>query len=682
MPDLPQRVLHVFNYAWPRIDGYVVRSMGLVMAQQRHLGIEVAVAVSPFAPLAKAADPDFRSPLWGPGLQIEATDYADAEPGGVEGALRPLERPPLGLAPFTFPVYRRELRSIIRRLEPDLVHAHHPHYNAEPARTAAAALGVPFVYELRCFNGDYDLDHDSAYFRARGRWLNALERRLCRRANTIVTISDGLKDRIVRAGVPAERVFVVRNSVNTELFTPPAEATPPGATIRVGYATTFEQMEGLDIFVEAAARAADRLRKQGRALEVTIAGTGRDWDRIDGLVRELGLEDTVRLPGFVPYGQMPDFYRSLDLFVVPRRHAVVSADTTPLKPLEALASGLPLLVSDLPAMRELLAARPDVRFFEPNAGALADALVGFADAPWQGTGDIEERSWKREIRTYEQVYAHALAAHDGRRSAGDGVSLSLPVRAAKTVIRQAADRGLGPLRPLDTHIVVCGFPRSGSTLLQLIAGLCVEDVMTFDEEVDALWAARWANRRHRFMLTKMPGDIAHVEAVRTYYRTHLGRAHFALTVRDPRDVLTSTHDAYPAARGYYVSAKRWQAVYDRMQRLRDDPDVTVVRYEDLTTCPDRVQQDLTDAVGWTVRHPFDRYYEVAQAGGLRRDSMTEGALGGFRPLDASGLARWRKPEHRERIGEVLAALPGLPDALVALGYEDDHAWLEEIEAAV
>jgi hypothetical protein len=47
------------------------------------------------------------------------------------------------------------------------------------------------------------------------------------------------------------------------------------------------------------------------------------------------------------------------------------------------------------------------------------------------------------------------------------------------VFRKTVDAGLPGLTPLQKHVVVCGFPRTGSTLLQLMVEACVEDVLTF-----------------------------------------------------------------------------------------------------------------------------------------------------------------------------------------------------------
>ncbi len=166
-------------------------------------------------------------------------------------------------------------------------------------------------------------------------------------------------------------------------------------------------MENLDAMADAAAN----LKRQGVDLRVILAGTGRDWNRVKRVIEAKGVAGVVELPGFVPYSTMPDWYRGLDLFVVPRGRSELTVSTTPLKPLEALACGVPVLCSDLPAMRELLQGFGDkVRFVEPTGTDIASAVTTLDAERWgQGPVDLGERAWSREITKYEDIYGRLLS---------------------------------------------------------------------------------------------------------------------------------------------------------------------------------------------------------------------------------------------------------------------------------
>lgn len=251
-----------------------------------------------------------------------------------------------------------------------------------------------------------------------------------------------------------------------------------------------------------------------------------------------------------------------------------------------------------------------------------------------------------------------------------------PVRlAARRLLRAAVDRGLVGSR-LRGHVVICGFPRSGSTLLQLMIDTCIEGVHSWRSEVDALWAAREAPRRSPWMVTKLPADVERVQDVRRWYATHPGKLRVVLTTRDPRAVLTSRHAGYPPERGYYVPPARWRAVDRLVQRLQDDADVTIVRYEDLVSAPDDVAARLAGAVGCQLARPFSTYHLPLQDAPL--DRMTVGALNGLRPVESSRRDGWRRLEHRARLREVLTQLPELPERVVAGGWDVDDAWARQL----
>ena len=251
------------------------------------------------------------------------------------------------------------------------------------------------------------------------------------------------------------------------------------------------------------------------------------------------------------------------------------------------------------------------------------------------------------------------------------------VRTAYRVITRAAaagrlaivDRGWFGCTPLERHVVICGFPRSGSTLLALMIQCCVDEAYCYDGEVAALIAARTAGRNHRFLVSKRPKDIFELDAIREHYQHRPARAVFVITLRDPRAVLTSRHAVRP---GYYVSVKRWRSIWERLRTLDTSAgDTLVVRSETLVQQCRDVQESLRGLVGWTSRYDFQDFWNHVPA------SFTAVSLNGVRPLDPGTIDKWREPQHAERIRSLLdKEFPELCDRLVELGYENDDRWAE------
>lgn len=236
------------------------------------------------------------------------------------------------------------------------------------------------------------------------------------------------------------------------------------------------------------------------------------------------------------------------------------------------------------------------------------------------------------------------------------------------------DAGWLGLHPLEKHVVICGFPRSGSTLLLLVLECCVARARTFGKGQPALATAQRAYRNHAMMITKRPRDLFDLADLRQHYERQ-GRVQLCvvLTTRDPRAILTSHHANSPS--NYYVTTERWLTTYQAFVKETARRDVMAVRFEDLVLTPAAIEQQMTEFIGWTLRRPFDRYYEEASRRRLKT-RLTQN-LNGVRPLDPGSLDKWKAPIHRARIRQILAELPRLPDYLVELGYERDDHWTRD-----
>ena len=245
-------------------------------------------------------------------------------------------------------------------------------------------------------------------------------------------------------------------------------------------------------------------------------------------------------------------------------------------------------------------------------------------------------------------------------------------RRVKRVVLQAIDRGWFGLTPLKLHVVICGFPRSGTTLLQLMAEAAFPEARVFGKERSGVAAAQndWPGR-HSLVISKRPDDIFWIDEIRECYQARGTRTQprFVVSVRDPRAVLTSVHGMNRSV--YWVTVERWRAVHEHYRYVRQFDDVITVEYRDLVERVLDVQQRLTAFIGRSPARRFDEYQSAVPA---NFDTL---ALNGVRPLDSSTLDKWRAERHRERIRELLREMPELPGRLIEMGYERDTAWVQE-----
>jgi hypothetical protein len=240
-------------------------------------------------------------------------------------------------------------------------------------------------------------------------------------------------------------------------------------------------------------------------------------------------------------------------------------------------------------------------------------------------------------------------------------------RGFQAPIYRFADTGLFGLTPLETHVLICGFPASGTTLFQLMVENGLPNAKRFGVERSGWKAATYSLRNHSVLISKQPRDMLRLDPLRDFYSTRKARLKIIVMLRDPRDLLTARRKNGECP-NYCGTAKSWREYYVPFLQQRDRDDSLVVRFEDLIADPGVEQKRFEEFTGHQMAVPFANYLTVD-----RRDFDTS-KLCGLRPLDSSRVSRWREPVHHERIRGILADLPELPAALQRLGYEDNSDW--------
>jgi glycosyltransferase involved in cell wall biosynthesis len=165
----------------------------------------------------------------------------------------------------------------------------------------------------------------------------------------------------------------IHNGVNPDDYIP-LDAAPRDdiPTCRVGFAGRLVRGKGPDYLIEAVARV-----QTHRALTLLIAGDGPERPRLEALVRSLGVAQIVKFIGLTH--DMPAFWQTCDVAVVPSAEFIESC---PLTPLEAMASARPVVATRNGGIPELIVDGETGMLIPPrNVSALADALARYADDP-------------------------------------------------------------------------------------------------------------------------------------------------------------------------------------------------------------------------------------------------------------------------------------------------------------
>jgi len=265
--------------------------------------------------------------------------------------------------PLLSPRMLSDLVGYARGADVILVHGHCYLGSVFGARAARAA-GRPLVVVQSNPFVDYPFPLNAierAVDRTIGRWV-------LHQARVVVCVSRFV-EAFVRQIAPLASTKMIYSGVEIERFhpadpPPPGSAPPATAGLHVLTLRRLVPRNGVDVLVEAWRRAS-----LGEKATLTIAGAGPELGRLKHLTHDM---PEVRFLGYVPDEQLPELYRSADLFVVPS----VSGEGFGIVAAEALASGIPVVATDGGATGELVRHGSDGLIVPArDADALAAAIT-------------------------------------------------------------------------------------------------------------------------------------------------------------------------------------------------------------------------------------------------------------------------------------------------------------------
>jgi glycosyltransferase involved in cell wall biosynthesis len=249
----------------------------------------------------------------------------------------------------------------------------------------AAWKQAPFVFEVR------DLWPESLEAVGMGKPGSLLHRPLWdaarflyRNADHIVVVTRPFQDHLrERWGVPPERVSVMENGVETNIFTP--NAADPNLRAQLGlagkfvvaYIGTLGIAQRLDTVIDAA----ETLKTSAPQAAFLFVGEGADKERIQSLARARRLDNLIFL-GQQPRERIPAYICAADACLVPLKRTGLFTTVIPTKLLEFMSCARPVILGVDGESRRLLQEANAGIFVEPeNASQLAEAILRLANDP-------------------------------------------------------------------------------------------------------------------------------------------------------------------------------------------------------------------------------------------------------------------------------------------------------------
>lgn len=426
----PACVLYCVHSATPYLtNGYSTRTHG-VATGARMAGVQMVVAARPGFPWDTKAVVDVVQEGRRRCEVLEGVPYVFTPDLNLESM--PLDHY-IAAAADAF------AREAIRQ-RASLVHAASNHITGLAALLAARRLGLPFVYEVR---GLWEVTQASERqgWGASDRYALAvqLESLVARQADRVLAITPELKDELVARGVEPTRIALLPNCVDIDRFAP---IEPDVALLRklgldperptIGFAGSVVAYEGLDLLVQALAM----LASEQVPFNLLVVGDGVALPPLKEAVEAAGLDAFCRFTGRVPQEDVRDLMSCMDIMPCPRRASPVTEMVSPLKPLEAMAMGKAVVLSDVTPHLAFSGQGDEERarlFRKDDAHDLARVLRELiADAGQRERLGRAGRLWVAKERTWLQAgRTLARAYEDARRAAAADTAKEEEVRPAR-----------------------------------------------------------------------------------------------------------------------------------------------------------------------------------------------------------------------------------------------------------
>lgn len=378
------KALHVLANGPPDVNGYAIRTHGLMKAYSELPNVEVVGLTSPWYPdkdsMAKPIEmdgityhrclhPARMNSVKGTAMKWSASKGRDRMAGSEGFASKPLWRRAMSLLfkplrpgwswleeRIIFKHFTSRIIEVAEEENAEVIHAHVPYRVGIPALRAARKLGIPFIYEMR------GMWEESAV--ASGRWKSGglayrrfrrMETKVLRAADSVICISQTLRREAISRGVNENKISVVPNAVDAEVVRIESELLHEmknklDEKLVVGYIGSLRELEGVDLTAEAVSI----LKNRGIDVNFFVLSSQSGQNELRAYCDELGIAENSYIVGPVPHDQVAPFYDLIDVFVVSRPDTRVTRLVTPLKPFEAMRSGTAVVMADLPALAEIV----------------------------------------------------------------------------------------------------------------------------------------------------------------------------------------------------------------------------------------------------------------------------------------------------------------------------------------
>jgi len=239
----------------------------------------------------------------------------------------------------------------------------------------------------------------------------ALYRRIWKKAHKIIVITSALKNLVIKEGIPENKILIAPDAVDLKIFESinadkdelRAELNLPKDSFLVGYVGKFKTLEmekGIKTMIEALPLSGNETKM------VFVGGEESEIKEYKMFSNRFNVLPQCIFISYQPHAKVIRYIKAMDALVIPfpnKPHYAFYA--SPLKLFEYMASGRPIIASDLPALREILNDK-NALFFKPDdAPDLARAIKMLKSSQMlgyhlsqQALADVQQYTWQKRAK--------------------------------------------------------------------------------------------------------------------------------------------------------------------------------------------------------------------------------------------------------------------------------------------
>ncbi|MEW6667483.1 MAG: glycosyltransferase family 4 protein [Thermodesulfobacteriota bacterium] len=271
------------------------------------------------------------------------------------------------------------IEGFIDRQKPEVLHVHDLPL-VWSSEYAARRKGIPIIFDMHEIYPPLVRfmrpgDHDSGGWKA-SEWVNGYERECLAQADRIIVVVEESRQRLLRMGIPKDRIAVVMNTEDLERMRAVAPPDRPVSDLHgkflLTYVGTFGEIRGLELLVDALPALLPRVPN----LHLLLVGGEYNQPALEAMADERGVREHVTITGWVEFREIPYYIAISDVCAVPHIRNEFTDATIPHKLFQYMCMGKPVVVSDAaPLARIVCECRCGTVFPSGRTGAVAEAVL-------------------------------------------------------------------------------------------------------------------------------------------------------------------------------------------------------------------------------------------------------------------------------------------------------------------